>query len=313
MTRMLEDLLDASRIALGKVSVKPEPVSVSDLLSEATEEYRSNAQEAGLQMELRLPDAPVFAMADRVRLRQIVDNVLSNAIKFTPAGGLIEIACTRWDAEAAISIKDTGIGFDDEFAQRIFDPFTQTEQGRDRASGGLGLGLAIASRLATLQGGSLSGESMGLAQGAVFTLRLPIAVDGLATSRSDPATSTRSNPSVLLIEDNLDAANSLAELMRMSGCRVTIAHNGPSGIEAAHKEVPDLILCDIGLPGRLDGFDVARACRADVSLAAVPLVAISGYSSPEDHGLAVEAGFHLLLTKPVTLSSLQAVIERLAG
>ena len=169
MARMLEDLLDASRIALGKVSVQLERVDLPELLADVVEERRPSADKAGLHLVTAFGGRPCVVRADRVRLRQIVDNVLSNAIKFTPAGGTIELSLTEEEGHAAVAVRDSGVGFDEQFAPKLFEPFTQREQGRDRAAGGLGLGLAIASRLAALQGGTLSAASEGIGKGALFT------------------------------------------------------------------------------------------------------------------------------------------------
>jgi signal transduction histidine kinase len=175
MARMLDDLLDASRIGLGKASVQMEPVRVQELLNEVLEEQRVRIGQAGLSLEVHIDDNPGFVNADRVRLRQVVDNLFSNAIKFTPPGGTIHLSFAKRGAFGSISVRDTGVGFDEQFATRLFDPYAQAEQHPTRPGGGLGLGLSIASRLAKLQGGTLSAESAGINQGATFTLRLPLA------------------------------------------------------------------------------------------------------------------------------------------
>ena len=175
MARMLDDLLDASRIALGKVSVQIEPVSVHELLKDLLEEHRVRIGQAGLNLEVHIDDKPCAVNADRVRLRQIVDNLFSNAIKFTPPGGTIHLSFAKESAFASISVRDTGMGFDEQFATKLFEPFTQAEQDPARPGSGLGLGLSIATRLAKLQGGTLSAVSAGINQGATFTLRLSVA------------------------------------------------------------------------------------------------------------------------------------------
>jgi signal transduction histidine kinase len=186
MARMLDDLLDSSRIGLGKVSVQMEPIAVQQLLNEVTEEQRVRIAQAALSLELHIDDKPCSVHADHVRLRQVVDNLFSNAIKFTPAGGTIHLSFAREGALGSISVRDTGVGFDEQFATRMFEPFAQAEQDRARPRRGLGLGLAIASRLAKLQGGTLSGESAGISRGANFTLRLPLAEgQGAGVRRSD--------------------------------------------------------------------------------------------------------------------------------
>jgi signal transduction histidine kinase/CheY-like chemotaxis protein len=312
MARMLDDLLDASRIALGSVSVELERVAVTQLLAEAVDEQRIKLEQRQIRVFTRFPSESCLVRADRVRLRQILDNLLSNAIKFTPAGGSVEIRCVAEAGNACITVKDSGIGFEKTFADRMFEPFVQHDQSRARSSGGLGLGLAIASRLARLQGGSLAALSEGPDRGAVFTLRIPLADVSVATEPALVRRPQQSRQSILLVEDNEDAANSLAQVLHLMGCTVSIARDGVSAIEIARELLPDLILCDIGLPGRVDGFAVGRACHAEASLRGTRLVAVSGYSSQEDHADAKAAGFERLLTKPLTSAELSEIVASVA-
>jgi signal transduction histidine kinase len=309
IARMLEDLLDASRIAFGKVSVQLEPLDLRGLLADALDEQDSHARQAGLQLTANIPDHPCIVDGDRVRLRQIVDNLLSNAIKFTPAGGSVAISLAIENGAAVISLRDTGIGFESSFAEKLFEPFIQHEQGRDRSAGGLGLGLAIAARLARLQGGSLAAQSPGIGQGALFTLSMPIAPRLEATAVDGGTVEEFSPRSLLLVEDNKDLADGIAELLRLHGVFVRVAYDGRSAIKSALESAPDIILCDLGLPGGMDGFAVARACRAETSLRLVRLVAASGYSSAEDHANATAAGFDSLMIKPLTEESLRTLIR----
>jgi signal transduction histidine kinase len=308
MARMLEDLLDASRIAFGKVSVQLEPFDLRGLLSDALDEQAPHARQAGLQLIAQITEDPCIVNGDRVRLRQIVDNLLSNAIKFTPAGGRVQLTLGVDHDLAVVSLRDTGIGFESSFAEKLFEPFVQQEQGRDRSAGGLGLGLAIAARLAHLQSGSLTAASPGIGQGALFTLTIPVAPrldDNPVGAYSIEQFSPRS---VLVVEDNKDLADGVAELLRLHGVFVRVAYDGPSALKAALTTVPDIILCDLGLPGEMDGFAVARACRAETSLRNARLVATSGYSSAEDHTNATTAGFDFLMIKPLTEESLRMLI-----
>jgi signal transduction histidine kinase len=308
IARMLDDLLDASRIAFGKVSVRLEPFDLRSLLMDALDEQEAHARHAGLLLSAQITEEPCIVNGDRMRLRQIVDNLLSNAIKFTPAGGSVELTLAVENESAVVSLRDTGIGFESAFAEKLFEPFVQHEQGRDRSAGGLGLGLAIAARLARLQGGSLTAASPGVGRGALFTLTMPIAPrlnDGLADALSVERFCPRS---VLLVEDNKDLADGVAELLRLHGVSVRVAYDGPSAIKSALDAVPDIILCDLGLPG-MDGFAVARACRAETLLRNVRLVAASGYSSAEDHANAASAGFDALMIKPLTEESLRTLIR----
>jgi signal transduction histidine kinase len=309
IARMLEDLLDASRIAFGKVSVRFESLDLRAFLREALDEQQPNARQAGLELTARITEDSCYVNADRMRLRQIIDNLLSNAIKFTAAGGSVELTLCLENDAAVVSVRDTGIGFESAFAERLFEPFVQQEQERDRAAGGLGLGLAIAARLATLQNGSLTASSPGIGRGALFTLTMPVAnpltdnpINGIPVEQLSPK-------SVLLVEDNKDLADGFAQLLRLHGVLVRVAYDGPSAIKNALEAVPDIILCDLGLPGGMDGYAVARACRAEESLRNVRLVAASGYSSSEDHAKATTAGFDSLMIKPLTEESLRKLIR----
>jgi signal transduction histidine kinase/CheY-like chemotaxis protein len=308
IARMLEDLLDASRIAFGKVSVQFESLDLRAFLSDALDEQGPHARQAGLQLMSKITEDSCYVNADRMRLRQVVDNLLSNAIKFTAAGGSVELTLAIENDAAVVSVRDTGIGFDSAFSEKLFEPFVQQEQGRDRSTGGLGLGLAIAARLATLQNGSLTASSPGIGRGALFTLRIPIATRLTDNPINGGPVEQLSPKSVLLVEDNKDLADGLAELLKLLGVHVRVAYDGPSAIKSALEAVPDVILCDLGLPG-MDGFAIARACRAEVSLRKVRLVAASGYSSSEDRAKASKAGFDSLMTKPLTEESLRKLIH----
>jgi signal transduction histidine kinase len=309
IARMLDDLLDASRIAFGKISMELEPIDLVNLLTDALDEQGSRARHAGLHLTGRLGETPCIVNADRVRLRQILDNLLANALKFTPAGGRIHLALAVENNSAVVSILDSGIGFESAFADKLFEPFVQHEQGRDRNSGGLGLGLAIAARLANLQNGSLTASSPGMGQGALFTLTLPVLARLSEPSVQASSALPFTSKSVLLVEDNRDVADGIAELLRLHGVSVRVVHDGASALKSALDAVPDLILCDLGLPGGMDGLAVARACRAENALREVRLVATSGYSSAEDHANAATAGFDSLVIKPVTEEALRRLIR----
>ena len=309
IARMLEDLLDASRIAFGKITVHVEPFELRTFLKDVLDEQEPHARQAGLQFDSKIAETTCYVNADRIRLRQIVDNLLSNAIKFTPAGGSVTLTLDIENDRAVVSVRDSGIGFESAFSEKLFEPFVQQEQGRDRAAGGLGLGLAIAARLATLQNGSLTAASGGIGRGALFTLTIPIVPRPSDRPFNGGPVERLSPRSVLVVEDNKDLADGFAELLRLHGVNARVAYDGPSAINSALEAVPDIILCDLGLPGGMDGFAVARACRAEASLRKVRLVAASGYSSSEDHANAITAGFDSLMIKPLTEESLRKLIR----
>ncbi len=309
IARMLDDLLDASRIAFGKVSVQTEPFMLQSVLADALEEQVPQARQAGLQLSADITPSACIVNADRMRLRQIVDNLLSNAIKFTPAGGTVRLTLTKQGDSAVMLLQDSGIGFDTVFAETLFEPFAQLESGRERSSGGLGLGLAIASRLAGLLGGSLTATSPGVGLGAAFTLTMPVVL-ALKSAPTEERAPARTLPKkILLIEDNRDLAESMAELLRLEGAKVRIAHDGASAMRCALDVVPELILCDLELLGEMDGYAVARSCRADALLQSVQLIAISGYSSADKRAAATAAGFDSFLVKPLTEPGLRALVQ----
>jgi signal transduction histidine kinase/CheY-like chemotaxis protein len=309
ISRMLDDLLEVSRIAFGKVSIEIEPFDLRSLLTDAFDEQAPLARTAGLQLSAQISEHTCIVNGDRMRVRQIVDNLLSNAIKFTPAGGNVQLSLVTETESAIVHVRDTGIGFERGFAEEMFEPFVQREISRDRSTGGLGLGLTISLRLARLQNCSLTAASPGAGRGALFSLTIPMA--GCSTDHEIDGSSFEQlrAKSLLLVEDNKDLADGVAELLRLHGVFVRVAYDGPSAIESALDNVPDVILCDLGLPGGMDGFAVARACRAEESLRAVHLVAVSGYSSAEDHANAKTAGFDSLLIKPLAEESLRALIR----
>ena len=308
MTRMLDDLLDAARIATGKTSIQAENIDLREVLLDLIGENEEHASTSGIDFEVAVSDAPCPVRGDRVRLLQIIDNVLSNAIKFTPAPGRVMVRLRAEGASVFLRIEDSGVGFDDKLADRLFEPFVQEEQQIDRLNGGLGLGLAISRRLAELQGGSLAGESRGAGCGATFTLTLPLAA-AASTAATVESARRKGRDRVLIIEDNKDAAESMAELIGLLGCDVDTAYDGPSALASAMATPPDLIICDLGLPGALDGYAVARAVREESALRNTRLVALSGYSQARDHANAKRAGFERLVSKPITGEMLEAILN----
>lgn len=313
MARMLDDLLDASRIALGKVAVDLKGIDLAELLQEIVEDHDARVRQAGLEIDLHLETGPCCVMADQVRLRQIIDNLISNATRFTPAGGLMELTLSKEDGAAIVRVRDSGMGFDAEFAGKLFEPFVQQESAPGRPRGGLGLGLAIASRLATLQRGSLSAASDGPSRGATFTLRMPLAPAGRDVSIDAREGEHRQRGTVLIVEDNADVADSLVDLLQLAGFQTLVARDGTEAVRTAFKSVPDVLLCDLGLPGELSGFDVARRCRANPALRSVRLIALSGYSSAADRASALTAGFEIMLTKPLTANVVDVLTVHAAG
>ena len=300
LSRLVDDLLDVSRITRGTILLRKERVPIFELLKQAADGHAVLAGEKGLSLVLTAPDEPLYVDADPTRLEQMVGNVLTNAIKFTPRNGVIELAAARDDGMAVIRIRDSGIGIPQHMLARIFELFAQTDRPLDRAQGGLGIGLTVVKSLAELHGGSVEARSEGDGKGAEIVIRLPIgtAMQGAACTQppveDDPSRRPRR---ILVVVDNRDAAEVLATYLRACGHTVHIAHDGGAGLIAALREQPDVVICDIGLPG-VDGYEFARKLRAEPRLRRCLLVAVTGYGEARDRQRGAEAGFAHYLTKP---------------
>ena len=315
LNRLVDDLLDVTRISQGKIRLQPERLDLVSLVRATAEDYREMIERSGVALVLVLPDEPVVTDGDRARLAQVLGNLLHNAAKFTPEGGRIELALRgdRAATKAILEVGDTGVGLEAEMLDRVFEPFTQADRSLERSRGGLGLGLALARGLVELHGGVIAAASPGPGQGARFTVQLPLAAAEVAVATAAPVAPPPVQPlRVLLIEDNQDAADTLREALELSGLQVQVAGSGAAALDRARREPPDVVLCDIGLPG-MSGYEVARAFRGDSALASVHLVALTGYAGPDEQRLAAEAGFERHLAKPVNLVALGAVLTALGG
>jgi PAS domain S-box-containing protein len=302
LVRLVDDLLDVSRITRGKISLRCKRLDWARLIRTRIEDRRSTLDASGLDLTLDVPETPVWTTADPTRLAQILDNLLDNAMKFTGRPGhlTVRLAAPPEEKNAVLTVSDTGIGIEPELLSRLFEPFVQADHSLDRSRGGLGLGLALVKGIAEMHGGTAKAESEGTNRGSTFTVRLPRRREPAALAQkpvlSLPAAVKPRH--VLVVEDNRDAADSLRLLLEVSGYEVTVAYSGPMGLEAATRELPDVVICDIGLPG-LDGFGVARALRQNPGTRAARLIAVTGYGQPADRERALEAGFDEHLVKPV--------------
>ncbi len=259
-----------------------------------------------------MPEGPVCVVGDSTRLSQVVSNLLQNSAKFTNPGGrvVLRLDADRNRQRAVIEVEDTGIGIEANLLPRVFDIFTQADQSLDRSRGGLGIGLSMVKGLVELHGGQVSAASAGTGRGATFTFWVPLAVERPATAKAPAARPASALLRVLVIEDNQDTAESLRLVLTMFGHQTEVAHTAQAGVEMARQFHPDVVLCDLGLPGNMNGYDVARTLRQDPATAQIRLIAVSGYGQPEDQVRAIEAGFDLHLTKPVDPNQLQ---RRLIG
>ncbi|BDG08969.1 hybrid sensor histidine kinase/response regulator [Anaeromyxobacter paludicola] len=300
LTRLVDDLLDVNRISRGKIALRRARLELGDLVRRTCEDHRTAFEQRGIEVQLSLPPAPVWVDADATRLAQIVGNLLQNAAKFTGERGhvWIAVALSAGRREAEIRVRDDGVGLSPDLLPRVFEPFVQAETGLARTLGGLGLGLALVKGLAEQHGGAVRAASPGPGQGAEFTVTLPLAEGPPEAARPPEPAAVEARPlQVLIVEDNPDSAETLLQILELLGHAVRVAHDGRAGLALARAWRPDVVLCDIGLPD-LDGYELARALRADPALRGMRLVALSGYAQPEDRERALEAGFDAHLGKP---------------
>ncbi len=307
LTRLVDDLLDVTRIARGKVELRRGRVNLAQLVRRAGEDHSGLMRELGIALEVEVPREPLWVDGDAVRLAQIVGNLLHNSAKFTPRGGRVTLALEEVRGGAEVHVRDTGAGMEADLLVHVFEPFVQADRTLARTSGGLGLGLALVKGLTEMHGGSVRAASAGPGQGSELVVRLPLlaeAAPGRAPSLRTPAAGRSRR--VLVVDDSHDAAESLAELVEMFGHVVEVAHDGPTALARARANPPDVILCDIGLPG-MSGYDVARALRATAG-DSLQLVAVSGYAQPEDLKRAAEAGFDRHVAKPPDPDELERLL-----
>jgi CheY-like chemotaxis protein/anti-sigma regulatory factor (Ser/Thr protein kinase) len=304
LTRLVDDLLDVARATAGKIALERQPVDLSEVAGGCVGSLRESGRAQRHRVGFRAES--VIVNADPTRLAQIVTNMLDNAVKFTPSGGRIDVEVLREEQEAVLRVSDTGIGIDPETLPRVFELFAQAEQPMDRSVGGLGIGLTLSRRLVEMHGGTITAASEGRGRGARFTVRLPLEIAGAPPVARVVPSPDRSR-SVLLVEDNDDARESLRLLLESLGHRVVAASDGAEGLAQARHDPPEVALIDLGLPG-MDGYAVARALRASAAGKEITLIAVTGYGQPEDRQRSKEAGFDTHLVKPVSQSLLSGLI-----
>jgi PAS domain S-box-containing protein len=313
LTRLVDDLLDVSRITRGKIRLQKETIDLAAVVGRAVETVRPLIELQKHQLSVSLPPHPVPLEADPTRLEQIVTNLLNNAAKYTEPGGQIWLTAERDNAEVVVRIRDTGIGISDELLPRIFDMFTQADRALDRAQGGLGIGLTLVRRLAELHGGRVLAHSAGVGQGSEFMVRLP-APSGQPRQPAAPAKEPellQGGRRVLVVEDEAAVAEMLVMLLQLWGHSVQAVHDGPTALATAKCFYPEVVLCDIGLPG-MDGYQLARQLRDQGAAHKPMLVAVTGYGQEEDQRRAQRAGFDHHMTKPVNPIALKKLLDSLA-
>ena len=317
LTRMVDDLLDVSRITRGHIQLRKERLELSRSIAQAIDSVRSLLKASNHVLSVTLPPEPIFLEADPTRLEQILVNLLNNAAKYTPPKGKIALEAKRIDTEVEIRVIDNGVGIPTELLPTVFDLFAQVEKSLDRSQGGLGIGLTLVKRLVELHGGSVTAHSEGQDKGCEFVVRLPALArpaDKPRAASKDPIADGR-GVRVLVVDDSVDLAMSIKMLLKIMGHDVQIAHDGPSALTAFQTHQPDVILLDIGMPG-MNGYEIARQLRREQGTRHPLVVAVSGYGQDEDKRKAREAGFDTFLTKPVhpqALAELLSMEKMLAG
>lgn len=309
LARLVDDLLDVSRIEQGKVALRTERLDLAEVLRDVVESHRAEAEAAEVTLGTELPEEPAWVEADGTRLVQVVENLVSNALKFTDPGGRVTVALERSGGELAVRVRDTGCGLAPDEIEKVFEPFAQTDEAQRRMAGGLGLGLPIVKGLVEAHGGRLEAASPGPGEGAEFTVRLPAAGPPTehpaeVVEEAAPVRPLR----VLVIDDHRDSADGLAELLRTLGHEAEVTYDGAAGVEAAVRSPPDVVISDLGLP-EMDGYEVARRLRRHGATRGLHLIALSGYGGTATHDRTLEAGFDHHLTKPVDPATLRGLLQ----
>jgi CheY-like chemotaxis protein len=315
MVRLIDDLLDVSRITSGKIQLRRQPTPLDVLITTAMDANREAIATARLTLDVRLPDPPVWLDTDPTRGVQIVSNVLHNAVKFTDPGGRIAITAEVEPAadgaarQLALTIADSGVGITPEMLPRVFDLFTQDRAVTGRSHAGLGIGLALARRLIEMHGGAIDARSDGPGHGSAFTIHLPVSEEGVSSGASVRHVPSRTRHRVVVVDDNLDTANAMAMLIAAFGSEAVVAHDGPTGVGHVLDWRPALVLLDIDMPG-MDGYETCRRIRAAVGRT-VRVVALTGWGQEQDKREAERAGFDAHLTKPADPTALESLLAEL--
>jgi signal transduction histidine kinase len=309
LVRLVDDLLDVSRITRGRIALQKEPLELSIAIQHAIETSRPTIEAAGHEFTVTYPSEAIYVEADSTRLSQVFANLLNNAAKYTPRGGHITLAAERRGSTAVVSVRDTGVGIPPNMLGQIFDMFTQVDRSLEKTHGGLGIGLTLVKRLVEMHGGAVEARSEGAGTGSEFVVLLPTyriaARDPLEGEATRPGW-TASSRRILVVDDNQDAAECLAELLRIKGHDVRTAHDGLAAVDAAQVFRPAVVLMDLGMPG-LNGYDAASRIRESHG-GSVLLIAVTGWGQEDDRRRSREAGFSHHLIKPVDPDALDALL-----
>jgi signal transduction histidine kinase/ActR/RegA family two-component response regulator len=315
VTHLVDDLLDVSRIARGKIQLRQESVDMNWIVNRAIETVRPLMTSRNQELSVAIPDGPLRLQADPSRLTQVLVNLLTNAAKYTDDGGHIWISVEHLGDHVGIRVRDNGLGISPDLLPSVFELFVQEDRSQKLAHGGLGIGLSLVRSLVELHGGSVQAHSAGPGQGSEFVVRLPVPKDtpcqGAEDDSKAAAFSASSARRILVVDDDVDTADSLALLLRMIGHHVDVAYDGPTALDTAHAQRPDLVFLDIGLPG-MDGLETARRMRHAIGSAGVTMVALTGYGQQHDKHRSREAGFDAHLLKPLDFKELQVWLANAA-
>jgi signal transduction histidine kinase/BarA-like signal transduction histidine kinase len=304
LARMVDDLLDVSRISRGRIELRRARLELGELVRRVGDDHRPLLGAAGVELDVVVPEGPVLVDGDATRLAQLLGNLLQNSAKFTPRDGRVTLSLREEGGAAVLQVRDTGDGIEAAVLDHVFEPFVQGDRTLARSHGGLGLGLPLVKGLAELHGGSVEVRSGGRGAGTELTVRLPLAAEqGVESAAREPQRGHTAGRRVLVVDDNVDAAEALCDVVAFFGHTVEAVHDGAAALARAREHHPDVVLCDIGLPD-MDGYAVARAIRADAALRDVRLVAVSGYAQPEDRERAAQAGFDEHVAKPADPSAI---------
>jgi CheY-like chemotaxis protein/two-component sensor histidine kinase len=315
LARLVDDLLDISRISSGKIQLRKEAVDLAAVIAGAVQIAQPVINAKGHMLSVSLPGKPIVLEADQARLEQVISNLLNNAAKYTEAGGHIEVSAVKEGSNVVVRVSDNGIGITPDLLPHVFELFTQADRSLDRSQGGLGVGLTLVKRLVGMHGGSISAASAGAGQGSVFTVCLPVGNPGqLPHNRQIPPEQPpaekeeRRSRRVLVVEDNKDGAQILARLLSVWGHDVAVAHDGPAALEVARAHHPEVVLLDIGLPG-MNGYEVAQHLKEEDGMEKTMFVALTGYGQLEDQRESFAVGFDRHLVKPIDPTALKTLLE----
>ena len=314
MVRLVDDLMEVSRITRGKIELRKEVLDLEDVIGAAVDASRPLIESARHELDVSLPREPLLVEADTVRLAQVFSNLLNNAVRYTDAGGRIGISAHREDGAVIITVRDSGIGITAEALPRVFDMFVQGDARDSRGQSGLGIGLTLVRSLVEMHGGTVNALSAGTGRGSEFVVRLPLARAG---ARAEPANAAAQKgkipgvPRVMVVDDNRDAADSLAAVLKMLGAEVRVTHDGPSALDALDAFRPAAVFLDLGMPG-MDGYQTARHMRSRQDGRGLKIIALTGWGQDSDRRQTEAAGFNQHLVKPADVATLQAVLASLA-